>query len=181
MIKKIIFAAAAVLLLESVCAAHVIEAPALISESGILINADTGQVLFEKDADAHHAPASITKLMTALLVLENTQMDDIVTASREAVMSVDHGSTHIWLQEGERLTVEQAMYAMLLESANDAANVLAVHVSGSLASFSEKMTARAKQLGCANTNFINANGLDREGHYTSARDMALIARADEIP
>lgn len=151
--------------------------PQLISESGILINADTGQVLFEKDADSKRPPASITKLMTALLVLENTKMDDVVTANHEAVYNVDRGSTHIWLQDGEQLTVEQAMYAMILESANDAANVLAVHIAGTLDAFSSKMNARAKQLGCLNTNFINANGLDTEGHYSSARDIALIAKA----
>lgn len=173
--RKILCFFIALILGFSIC--YATEPPSLVSQSAVLICADTGQILFEKDADTPRAPASITKLMTALLAFENASLDETITASYDAVMSVDRGSTHIWLQEGEQLTVEQALYAMLLESANDAANVLGEHIGGSLDAFAGMMNKRALELGCTNTHFVNANGLDRDGHYVSANDMAKIARA----
>ena len=150
--------------------------PSLEAEAGILIDAKTGTVLFEKNADEQLYPASITKLMTALLVLENVPMSDVVTFSYEAVSSIEYDSSNIGLSDGEQLTVEDCMYALLLKSANEVANGLAEHVAGSMDAFAEMMNNRARQLGCTNTHFVNAHGLHNENHYSSCHDMALIMR-----
>lgn len=153
-------------------------APELKGKEAILYCAENGQILYGKEIDTPAHPASITKLMTALLVLESgIDLSQTVTVSHDAVYSIDRRSTHIALDEGEQVTLEPMMYAMLLTSANDAANVLAEAVDGSLSAFAAHMTARAKELGCRHTNFVNANGLDDDLHYTTAYDMALITRA----
>ncbi|MCI8466363.1 MAG: D-alanyl-D-alanine carboxypeptidase [Lachnospiraceae bacterium] len=150
--------------------------PSLEAEAGILIDAKTGTVLFGKNADEKLYPASITKLMTALLVLENVPMSDVVTFSYEAVTSIEYDSSHIAVTDGEQLTVEQCMYALLLHSANEVANGLAEHVAGSMDAFVEMMNNRAAQLGCTNTHFANAHGLHSENHYSTCHDMALIMK-----
>ena len=150
--------------------------PSLEAEAGILIDAKTGTVLFGKNADERLYPASITKLMTALLVLENASLSDVVTFSHDAVFSIEAGSSSIAVDEGEQLTVEQCMYALLIQSANDVANGLAEHVAGSMDAFAEMMNNRAAQLGCTNTHFVNAHGLHDENHYSSCHDMALIMK-----
>ena len=143
----------------------------------VLYCAENGQVLFDQEMDTPAHPASITKLMTALLVLESgIDLDQTVTVSHDAVYSIERGSTHIALDEGEQVTLEQMMYAMLLTSANDAANVLAEAVDGTQQAFAKHMTERAKELGCRHTNFVNAHGLDDRLHYTTAYDMACITR-----
>ncbi len=150
----------------------------IISQAAVVLNADTGQILYEKNPEMALPPASITKLMTALLVMERgTDLDETVTISYDAVHSIEYGSTHIALTEGEQLPLRDAMYAMLLNSANDAANVLAEAAGGSLDAFAQQMTERAKSLGCTGTWFQNAHGLDEENHYTTAYDMALIGQA----
>ena len=151
--------------------------PELFAEGGVLIDARTGSVLFGKNADERLYPASITKLMTALLVLENCQLSETVTFSYEATHSLEPGASHIAVTEGEQLTVEQCMYALLLKSANEVANGLAEHVAGSMDAFADMMNERAAQLGCKNTHFVNAHGLHDENHYTTCHDMALIMRA----
>ncbi len=150
--------------------------PALEAEAGILIDAKTGTVLFEKNGEERLYPASITKLMTALLVLENAPMSDVVTFSYEAATSIEYDSSNIAVTDGEQLTVEQCMYALLLHSANEVANGLAEHVAGSMDAFAEMMNHRARQLGCTNTHFVNAHGLHNENHYSSCHDMALIMK-----
>lgn len=150
----------------------------LFGAQTMLMCAENGQVLAERDADARVAPASITKLMTALLVFENCpDLKCTTTVSYDACHNLERGSTHIALDTGEQVTLEQMMYAMLIMSANDAANVLAEAVAGTQEAFAEQMTARAAALGCQNTSFANAHGLDDPDHYTSARDMALITQA----
>ena len=153
------------------------EGPALQAEAGLLMDARTGTVLFSKHGEQRMYPASITKLMTALLVLENCSLDETVTFSHAAVYSIEADSSHIGVQEGEELTVEQCLYALLLKSANEVANGLAEHVAGSMSAFAEMMNNRAAQLGCTDTHFINANGLHDENHYTTAHDMARIMQA----
>ncbi len=153
------------------------QGPELLGEAGILIDARTGTVLFAKNADEALYPASITKLMTALLTLENASLSDVVTFSREAVFSIEPDSSNIAVTEGEQLTVEQCMYALLLQSANEVANGLAEHVAGGMDAFAEMMNNRAAQLGCTNTHFVNAHGLHNENHYTTCHDMALIMKA----
>ncbi len=137
------------------------EQPALAGKEAVLYCAENGQVLLEKEMDKPAHPASITKLMTALLVLESGKdLSETVTVSAEAVHSIERNSTHIALDTGEQVTLEQMMYAMLLTSANDAANVLAEAVDGTQEAFAEHMTARAEELGCRHTHFTNAHGLD---------------------
>lgn len=151
--------------------------PELASEAAVLIDADTGQVLFGKNMNQIMYPASITKIMTGLLALEALEPDQVLTVSNEAVWAVPRTSSHVDLEPGEELTTRQAMYALALMSANDAANVLAEAVSGSLEAFGRLMTEKAQSLGARNTNFTNANGLPDDNHYTTAYDMALITAA----
>lgn len=152
------------------------ESPSIMGESGIVMEMSTGTILYEKNTHDIHYPASITKIMTALLAIENCEMDEIVTVPPEAVYMEDKG-THIALDAGEQLTVEQCLYAILLASANDAAYALAEHVGGTYENFIHMMNEKAKELGCQNTNFTNPHGLPDESHVTSAYDMALITKA----
>ena len=151
-------------------------APSILAETAILIDAESGQILYDKKADQKMFPASITKLMTILLALEHGELTDKITFSHDAIYSIEPGSAHIAIQEGETLTLEQVLRAIILRSANEASNGVAEYVSGSTEEFAKKMTERAKELGCKNTNFITANGLHDENHYTTAHDMALIAK-----
>lgn len=151
-----------------------VTAPNIAAESAILIDADTKTVLYEKNGYDKHYPASITKLMTALLAIENLSPNDIITFSQEAIFGIEPGSSHIGINVGEQLTVDQALHGLLLMSANEVANGLAEAVSGSIEGFSERMTDRAKALGALNTNFVNPHGLHNPDHYTTAYDMALI-------
>lgn len=149
----------------------------LISETAILMDGDTGQVLFEKDGQKKMAPASITKIMTALLALENSAPDSMITMSEDAVFSIGRGTSHIALDVGEELSLKDALYALAIESANDAANGIAEHISGSLSGFAALMNYRAQKAGAINTNFTNAHGLPDPDHYTTAYDMAMITKA----
>lgn len=142
----------------------------------MLLETNTGKVLYEKNADEKIYPASITKLMTAILVVEHCELDEIATVSENAVVSVPSGYVNANLQVGEELTVEDLLHAMLIPSANDAANVLAEHVGGSIESFSSMMNTKAKELGCTGSNFTNPSGLHEKEHYTTARDLSLIAK-----
>jgi serine-type D-Ala-D-Ala carboxypeptidase (penicillin-binding protein 5/6) len=148
----------------------------LTSESAVLIDASSGLVLYEKNAHKELYPASITKIMTTLIALENCSLNEIVTFSHNAVFSIESGSTHIARKEGEQLTMEQCLYAVMLASANEVSNAVAEHVAGSIDKFADMMNAKAKELGCKNTHFVNANGLHNDDHYTSAYDMALISQ-----
>lgn len=150
--------------------------PNLGSEAAVLMDAQTGQVLFEKNMNLKEYPASITKIMTAMLALEKGNLNDMLTMSNEAVFSVERDSSHIALDVGEQLSLEQALYAISIDSANDAANGVAEYISGNLDSFATLMTKRAVELGALNTNFSNSNGLSNPNHYTTAYDMALIMR-----
>ena len=146
------------------------------AESAILMDVDTGVILYEKNIHEQLYPASTTKLLTALLVIENTSMDEIVTFSRDAVWNIDRGSSHLAIDVGEKITVKDCLYGLLLGSANEVAYALAEHVGGDLDSFVKMMNERALALGCKDTHFSNANGLPREDHYTSAYDLALISK-----
>lgn len=146
----------------------------LNAESAILIDADTGQVLFEKNSAAKLFPASTTKALTALIIAEDLKLDEQVTIDKESPFT---SGSRIYVIEGEVFTVEQLLYAMLLESANDAAVALAKHHSGTVEQFAKKMNERAKELGCTSSNFVNPNGLPNEAHVTSAKDLALIGQA----
>lgn len=145
------------------------------AEGALLMDANTKTVLYEKNGYTTYYPASITKLMTALLAIEHLSPEEIITFSSTAVNSIEPNSNHLWMTEGEQITVDQALHGLLLESANEVANGLGEAVSGSIAGFAQLMTERAKELGALNTHFINPNGLHDNNHYTTAYDMALIA------
>lgn len=151
------------------------EPPQLGAPSAILIDAETGRVLYEKNADTKRYPASTTKVMTGLLAAEYGNLEEIVTASAN-VVKIERGSSQIYVIPGEILTMKQLLYAMMLESANDAAIAIAEQISGNVDEFAKAMNEKAKSLGAVNTNFVNPNGLHNDNHYTTARDLALIAR-----
>lgn len=148
----------------------------LDGESAILIDADSGAVLYEKNADERHYPASITKIMTVYLALSRGSLDQTLTATDTAIDNIDRKSSHIWLDYGEELSLKDACYAAIMASANDASNVLAEAVGGSQNEFAEMMNEAAAAAGSKNTHFANAHGLPDEDHYTTAYDMAMITR-----
>lgn len=147
------------------------------ADGGIVIDADTSTVIYGKNIHQQYYPASITKVLTALIVLERCKLNEQVTFSHDAVYNVEEGSSNANIEEGDVLTVEDCLYALLLNSANEAANALAEHVSGSREAFAQLMNERAAELGCTDSHFANPSGLNDENHYTSAYDMALICQA----
>lgn len=151
--------------------------PDISAGSAILIDADTNTILYERNSHIKAYPASVTKLMTALLTVENCSLSETVTFSHDAVHSITWEDSQIPVEEGEQYTVEEALYALLLKSANEVAYGLAEHVAGSVPAFAEMMNARAAQLGALNTHFANASGLSNPDHYTTAYDIAMFGRA----
>lgn len=135
---------------------------------------DTKEILYEKNMDMQLYPASTTKIMTAILAIENGNLDDIVTIDQE-IVSLTEGS-HIALEPGEKVTLEQLLYALLVQSANDAAYAIAKHISGSIEGFVQLMNEKAIELGATNTNFVNPNGLHDDKHITTAHDLALFGQ-----
>ena len=150
----------------------------IIARSAVMIDAKTGIVVFDKDMHERLYPASVTKLMTVLLALERAGggFDDRVYFSRDAVYSLPWDSSNIAMDEGESLTMEQALYAIMLASANEVANAVAEHIAGTAENFARLMTERAAELGANDTRFLNPHGLHEDGHYTTPYDMALIMR-----
>lgn len=151
--------------------------PVLGAESACLIDVDTGTILYAKNMDKPEYPASTTKVMTCLLAVENCSMDEIVTFSKEAVFGIEKDSSNVGMDVGQSITMEEAIYCIMLASANEVASAVAEHVGGSIDGFAEMMNKRAKELGCTNTHFVNANGLHNDEHYTTAHDLALITAA----
>ncbi len=147
------------------------------AEGGIVMDADSGVILYGKNMHTSYYPASITKILTALLIIENFDLDDTVTFSHNAVFNVEAGSTSAGMDVGDTLTVRDCLYAMMLKSANEVANALAEYASGSIEAFAAVMNDKARSLGCTDSHFNNPSGLNDPDHYTSAHDMALIARA----
>ena len=148
------------------------------AKSAILIEASTGKVLYEKNKQEKVAIASLTKMMSQIIILEQIEdgkikWDDVVTASSNAA---GYGGTQIYLQPGEKMTVEDMFKGVSMASANDAVVALAEYVAGSEDAFVKMMMEKAKELGLKNTNFVNPTGLDQEGHYSTAEDLAMIAR-----
>lgn len=146
----------------------------LSAKSAVVINADTGNIIYEKNADEQRAMASTTKIMTALLTAESGSLDEKFTADSYAI-KVE--GTSMGLREGDIVTRRALLYGMLLPSGNDAANAAAVSVSGSMGEFVKLMNKKAEKLGLKNTHFANPSGLDAEGHYTTAYELALLAKA----
>lgn len=146
------------------------------SEYYVLMDADSGKVIKESNSNEKCYPASVTKLMTALLVVENCNLSDTITISANAVNSVKYGDSTAALKVGEEFSVEQALNIMLIKSANDMAYALGEYVGGTIANFADMMNKKAASLGCTGTQFSNASGLTDIYHYTTAYDMALICR-----
>ena len=157
------------------------EGPSIDTPSAIVMEMNSGTILYEKAAEESHYPASITKIMTTMLALEHCELSEIVTFSKDAVYKTPSDSSHIARDVGEQMTMEQCLYAVMLESANECAYAVAEHVGqklgGDYQTFIDLMNQKAQELGCTNTHFNNSNGLHDNEHWTCARDMALIASA----
>jgi len=148
--------------------------PEIVAESAILVDADTGAVLYEKDADSKRYPASITKIVTAILAIENSELTDTVTFSKTAVNSLPYYAAKLGMNPGEESSLQDCLYALMLYSANEVANALGEHVAGTMEEFADMMTEYAHSVGAVNTKFVNPNGLHDDEHYTTARDYAKI-------
>lgn len=147
------------------------------ADGGILMDINSGAVLYEKNSHEPYYPASITKILTALIVIENCSLDETVTFSNTAVNSLEPNSSILGARAGDTLSVRDCLYALLLQSANEVANALAEHCAGSMDAFAEMMNERVAELGCTDSHFANPSGLNDPNHYVSAYDMALIAKA----
>jgi len=150
--------------------------PTIVAESGILIDADTGIILYEKEPDKKLYPASITKILTSLITIENCKLDEKIKHSHNAIYGIGPGSSHIGMRENEEITVEQALYGILLASANEVCMAVAERVGGTVDNFMKIANERLKKIGAVNTHFANPHGFHDNNHYTTARDMALITK-----
>ncbi len=153
--------------------------PIVGAESAILIEAETGAILYAKNIHQKQFPASITKILTTLMMTELCELDEMVTFSHDAVFDTPRDSNHIAMDVGQALNIEQCLNAILIRSANEVAFAAAEHISGSTdwSVFADMMNKRAAELGCLNTHFVNPNGLPDDNHYTTCYDMAMIGKA----
>ena len=149
--------------------------PQVGAQAAILMDANTGVILYSKNIHERLYPASTTKIMTALLAMENGNLDDMVEFSHDAVFSVPTDGSNMGMDVGESITLEECLYGIMVASANEAANAAGEYVSGSIEDFVNLMNERAKEMGCTDTHFVNPNGLHDPQHYTSAYDLALIS------
>lgn len=146
------------------------------ASSAILMEVNTGKILYEKNAYDKMYPASTTKIMTAILALENRELSHVAKVSYNAIFTVPVGYSNANLQLDEELTIEQLLNVLLIPSANDAANVIAEDIGGSVQSFASMMNTKAVEIGCKNTNFVNANGVHDDNHYSTAYDLAIMGK-----
>lgn len=152
------------------------EGPCTYGEAAIVMEADSGAILYAKNIDGKGYPASITKVLTALIALENGSLSDKITITDSCIDFLEYGDAHIGMTTGEEITLNDALHALLLASANEVAYAIGDNIGENYQWFIDQMNTRAKELGAVNSNFINTNGLNDENHYTTARDMALITR-----
>lgn len=148
----------------------------IYSDGAILIDSKTGNILAQKDMDKQLYPASTTKILTAIIAIEKLNLDDVLTASYTAVMSIPSGYSNAGIKEGEQFTVSDLLDMFLIHSANEIGYIFAEHISGSISEFANLMNEKAKELGCKNTHFTNPSGIQDPEHYSTAYDMAQIAR-----
>lgn len=153
------------------------EGPAVGAEGAILVEANTGTILYAKNIHEKLYPASTTKILSALIDIENSNLDDTVEFSTEAVYSIEPGSSNMGMDAGQSITMEQCLYGILVHSANEVANAAAEHVAGSMGAFVDMMNQKAAELGCTESHFVTINGLHDENHYTTPYDLSLIAKA----
>ena len=161
-----------VLLVQLVFPLSTSASPVISAKSAVVIDADTGRILYEQDVHTRRGMASTTKIMTALIALENASLDRLVTVDARAC-GVEGSS--VYLFAGEKITMETLLYALMLQSANDAAEAIAYEIAGSIDGFAELMNQKADEMGLTATHFDNPHGLDGETHYTTAYELALIA------
>ena len=148
----------------------------LYSSSTVAIDADSSAILFNKNGDKKVYPASTTKIVTAIIAIENMDLDTPITASSNAIYSTPFGSSIIYLKVGEVMSLKNLLYGLLVKSGNDAANVIGEAVSGDIDTFVELMNEKVKEIGCTNTHFTNTHGFHDDDHYTTASDMAKIMK-----
>lgn len=153
------------------------QGPVVSAESAILMEIDSGTILYEKNIHEHQYPASTTKILTTLIAAENNELSEIVEFSYDAVFDTPRDSNHIAMNPGDTLTMEQCLNAILIRSANEVCYAVAEHIGETRENFTQMMNDRAKELGCVDSNFVNPNGLPDDNHYTSAYDLAMIGRA----
>ncbi len=151
--------------------------PHIYSEAGIVMDADSGAILYAKNIDNPHYPASITKMLTGLVAIENNELTNMVTVTPDDYNFLKSGDNHIGLKKDEQITMEDALHGTLLASGNEVAHAVASNTEGGYDNFIKLMNEKARELGCQNSNFVNSHGLHDDEHYTSARDMALIGSA----
>lgn len=152
------------------------DTPEISAGAAILLDSASEKIIYSKNESEKMYPASTTKILTAILTIENCNLNDVVTVPYEAIASIPSGYSVAALQPGEQLTVEQLLQVMMVYSANDAANVLAYHISGSIDAFSNLMNKKVEELGLTNTHFTNPSGMHDENHYTTAYDLAIIMK-----
>ena len=153
------------------------DAPKINAEAAIVMDIDTGDILYEKNPYQEKYPASITKVLTCLIAIEQGNLNDTLTITDSTMNAIEEGSSSIGLQAGEKLSFKDAMYGMMLNSGNECAVAIAENLGGSVSGFADMMNSKVKELGCKNSHFVNPNGLQNKEHYTSCYDMALIGRA----
>ena len=161
--------------------AAALEEPELPAKAAVLLDLDSGRVLYSLNADEQRAPASLTKVMTVLLALEAIErgevtLEEMITAPADCRNGMDESSSTSGIQPGAQVSMQELLYCAMLQSANEACNIIASRISGSIDAFVGLMNQRASQLGCTNTNFVTTNGLSAEGHYSTAYDLSLITR-----
>lgn len=153
------------------------QGPEIGAEGAILMEANTGTILYAKNIDEKLYPASTTKILTSLIAIENSSLDEMVSFSYEAVFSIEKGSSNMGMDAGQSITMEQCLYGILVYSANEVCNAVGEHIAGSIDGYVDMMNQRAAELGCTNSHFVTTNGLHDENHYTTPRDLATIACA----
>lgn len=153
------------------------QGPEVSAEGAILMDANTGTVLYAKNIDEKLYPASTTKILTSLVAIENSSLDDTVTFSTNAVYSIEKDSSNMGMDAGQSITMEQCLYGILVYSANETCNAVAEHIAGDMDSYVALMNKKAADLGCTNSHFVTTNGLHDENHYTTPKDLATIACA----
>ena len=151
------------------------QGPMIQAAAGIVMDLDTGTVLYSKNAEKAYYPASITKIVTAMVALKYGNLDDVITCTEE-VYNLEEDASNLAYQPGEKVTMRDALYGLMLHSANELGIAIAVHMAGSVPAFADMMNAEAEALGCVNTHFSNPHGLHSDDHYTCAKDMALLSR-----
>ena len=145
------------------------------AKAAIIVERNTGKIIYEKETQTKNYPASVTKILTAILAIENCQLDDVATVSQTAISNIPTEYIVAPLKVGEEIKIEDLLYALMLKSANDAAYVLAEHMGGSVEGFANMMNKKAEEIGCKGTHFVNPNGIHNENHYTTAYDLYLIS------